>query len=506
MRNGVLGAIMVLTAAAGMAWGQHPPPGGSTNGPDIIPPPLPGAMGGDPGAYEPNAGGMYPGYPPSANFDAFNPNGAQGSGDNYVPHMWATLEYLMWFPKAVVSNAPLATTGDMANAGATGASATALLAGLDHQTYNLTNGYRIDAGEFFDSAGRFGFGISGFQMEQRSVGTNLSSTVTGTPLLARPFFDTFAGVPSSFVVASPTLGTGQISVNNTLNIYGFDGNLITTLYRSAPDNGFGYSLGLLGGFRFLSMSEGTEIASSTQLFSGQSVTINGQTFTSSATSIETKSASGGTLLIPIITTTSLLTNTSTQVGVNVIDEYKVRNQFYGGDVGFFQQIEFGRFFLGMTGKIGLGDMHQIADITGVTNVPVTISSSANSFSNTTTGANFNSTTYTQGVLNNPAQGGLLAQGNQLGRFTRDSFAVVPELNLAFGYQITSSMSAFIGYNMIYMSRVTRPNDLIYGQSSSALQPTSPNFGSAGAAQSTFNPFPNTGFWIQGVNVGVTFRY
>ena len=43
------------------------------------------------------------------------------------------------------------------------------------------------------------------------------------------------------------------------------------------------------------------------------------------------------------------------------------------------------------------------------------------------------------------------------------------------------------------------------QSNSALQPTSPNFGSQ-TTLSAFNPFPTGGFWIQGVNFGLTFRY
>ncbi len=500
MRNGVLGAIVALTAGAGLAWGQYPPPGGTTQGPSIIPPPLPGmGGGGDPNLYDPNAGAGNPGYPPSANWDAFNPNGPQGNGDHYVPHIWAGIEYLMWFPKSVTSNAPLATTGDLINQGATGNPATKALAGLDHQAYDLTSGYRLNIGTFCDDAGRLGFGVSGFQMEQRTVGSNLTSSGTGTPLLARPFFDTFSGLTTSDVVASPTLGSGQIFVTNTLNIWGVDAHLISTLYRSPPDGGYGYSLGLLGGFRFLSMSESTEIGSSTQLFPGNSVTINGQTFTPSSTGVITTVGTGGTNAL------TLQTASSTQVAVNVIDEYKVRNQFYGGDLGFFQEFQFGRFFLGMTGKIGLGDMHQIVNVSGSTDVPVTVSSATTTTGVNTGGTAVNSTNYSQGIVPNPGAGGLLAQTNQIGRYTRDSFAVVPELNLSFGYQISPALSAFVGYNMIYMSRVTRPNDLINGQSNTALQATSPNFGSP-TSLSAFNPFPTGGFWIQGINFGLTFRY
>jgi hypothetical protein len=238
------------------------------------------------------------------------------------------------------------------------------------------------------------------------------------------------------------------------------------------------------------------------LFPGNSVTIGGQTFAPSASGTITVNGAGLTVQA----------STSTQVAVDVVDEYKVRNQFYGGDLGFFQEFQFGRFFLGMTGKLGLGDMHQIVDVIGTTNVPVTVSNATTTTGTTTntvgtlsTVQNVNSTVYSQTVSPNIASGGLLAQSNQLGRFTRDSFAVVPELNLSFGYQISPALSAFVGYNVIYMSKVTRPNDLINGQSNSALQPLSPNFGSP-TTVSAFNPFPSGGFWIQGINFGLTFRY
>ena len=40
MRNGLLGAIVVLTAGASLAWGQYPPPAGPSypGGPSTIPP------------------------------------------------------------------------------------------------------------------------------------------------------------------------------------------------------------------------------------------------------------------------------------------------------------------------------------------------------------------------------------------------------------------------------------------------------------------------------------
>ena len=101
-------------------------------------------------------------------------------------------------------------------------------------------------------------------------------------------------------------------------------------------------------------------------------------------------------------------------------------------------------------------------------------------------------------------GGLLAlPGSNIGRFSKDRFAVVPEVGLNLGYQVTESVRAFVGYDFLYLSDVVRAGNQIDTRvNTNQLQrpmvaggPTAPAF--------TFN---GSDFWAQGLNFGLEFRY
>ena len=106
-------------------------------------------------------------------------------------------------------------------------------------------------------------------------------------------------------------------------------------------------------------------------------------------------------------------------------------------------------------------------------------------------------------------GGLFALPTNIGNFTRDVFAVVPEVGLNVGYQVTDHLRAFVGYNFLYWSNVIRPGDQI----DRVLDVNNiPRFaGAAGSDPPVFPPRPaprfnDTDFWAQGVNLGVEFRW
>jgi hypothetical protein len=105
-------------------------------------------------------------------------------------------------------------------------------------------------------------------------------------------------------------------------------------------------------------------------------------------------------------------------------------------------------------------------------------------------------------------GGLLALPSNIGHFARDRFAVVPELGVNVGFQLTNHLRAFAGYNFLYWSSVLRPGDQIdRGLNELAI----PNFGSqpgtpAGDSRRPAVPFRDSDFWAQGVNFGLEFRY
>jgi len=58
------------------------------------------------------------------------------------------------------------------------------------------------------------------------------------------------------------------------------------------------------------------------------------------------------------------------------------------------------------------------------------------------------------------QGGLLALPSNIGTQTRNRFAVIPELGVKVGYQLTDHIRVYAGYNFLYASSVVRPGNQI----------------------------------------------
>ena len=106
-------------------------------------------------------------------------------------------------------------------------------------------------------------------------------------------------------------------------------------------------------------------------------------------------------------------------------------------------------------------------------------------------------------------GGLLALNSNSGRFTRDQFAVVPEVGLNVGYQVTDHLRLFAGYNFLYWSRVIRPGDQIDPVLDINRIPRFVPPGVVVPPAPEVRPavlFRETDFWAQGLLAGVQFNY
>lgn len=134
--------------------------------------------------------------------------------------------------------------------------------------------------------------------------------------------------------------------------------------------------------------------------------------------------------------------------------FQTQNQFYGGQVGGKVGGRSGRFAADVIGKVALGSMHEASNLTALAS---------------TSAAGFTSTA------------GILA------RQTRDEFAVLPQVTLQLGYDMTDSARLFVGYDFLYVSDVLRA-----GNNASTGQ---------GIA-----PFKSSDFWAQGVSFGVLMRF
>jgi hypothetical protein len=172
------------------------------------------------------------------------------------------------------------------------------------------------------------------------------------------------------------------------------------------------------------------------------------------------------------------------VGGMIQDNFAVKNEFYGGQLGLNSEWRRGRWSVNLLTKVALGTTHETIDIAGTQTITAA------------PGANAVPGTYP----------GLLAQPSNIGHHTHDSFAVAPEVGLNVGWQATNHLKLFVGYNFLYWSNIVRAGDQIdtvVDVVPSRLNGNAvpPLVQPAGATRPMV-PFKETDFWAQGINVGL----
>ena len=120
----------------------------------------------------------------------------------------------------------------------------------------------------------------------------------------------------------------------------------------------------------------------------------------------------------------------------ITDHFKTRNDFNGGVIGLSAERRFGAFFIGLRGSVALGSNRETTEINGTTTITP------------------------PGGLPQSYAGGLLAQPTNIGTYHHTAFAVLPELGLRLGYQMTDHTRIYAGYNFLYLSDVARAGDQI----------------------------------------------
>jgi hypothetical protein len=164
------------------------------------------------------------------------------------------------------------------------------------------------------------------------------------------------------------------------------------------------------------------------------------------------------------------------------DEFDVRNRYYAGQLGVRAESCFNGLLLGLAGKLALGGNEEIASIAGASRFAPPVG--------------------------NPqvSSGGVLALPSNSGRFVHGRFAVVPELDVRLGYQLSRHVRLFAGYTFLYWSEVVRAGDQIDTNLNATqvpvVRPAGPAFGPARPAFS----FHGTDLWAQGGTFGLEFRY
>jgi len=292
----------------------------------------------------------------------------------------------------------LATTGRLGDPipGALGQPGTRVLARgpLDHNEGSagrVSLLYWIDPDRTIDIEGNF------FGAEQQSQFFSAVSSSAGSPLLARPFFDTQPAVNSESAVprSFPGLLAGSINFTYMTRLMGAEANGRYDIQGWGWQNGFSFSM--TSGMRFLKLDE-------------KYVSYD------------------NTVQLPAGTASSF----------NFSDNFTTYNTFVGGQVG--GRIRFrwdSDLFVDLESKLAVGPNFQRVRISGVTN-------------------QYNAA----GGLVATGNQGLYAQPTNVGTYDNSELAFLPELAVNFNWDIAECLRFKVGYTYFSMNRVVRPGDQI----------------------------------------------
>jgi Putative beta barrel porin-7 (BBP7) len=487
----ILATTVALLAGVGLAYAQQP---GVASTPSIPPPPA-----------------LLAGPPTVALTGNLGPANSQ---------LWVDGEYLYWLmkgsqlpPLLIPGNTTVATLGPTSvpvpaipgftlvtsptsvNTTAPLSMSQALVGGGIDQ--NWRDGGRFTVGYWLDADQAFGVEASYFFLRSRS--TYMTSGSNGSPPLVIPFVNAGTGQESSYTIAQPTAtvttstnltiggvpiahisdtttttGTsGSVAIGSSSQLQGSEANVLWSALRGPRS-----SLELLAGVRWAQLDDDLGLDS-----------------TVIQTKAQTTVTSGA-----IIPASTLLNNFTSQV--NRSDRFEAHNNFYGGQVGARGEYSYGWLSLSAEGKVALGTMTETVNSAGSTMMSTTSTITPTVFPIPGFPVPSAGGPPVTTKANQLGFGGLFAPPSNSGR-TRNVFAVVPDVNVKVGFDLTQRLRATVGYSFLYMSDVVRAGEQIDRTINPALLASPP------VAGVPFRPafqFQSTDFWAHGLDVGLEFRY
>jgi hypothetical protein len=267
------------------------------------------------------------------------------------------------------------------------------------------------------------------------------------PTIVRPFFDVNDRMQSAVIVAAPGLATGVIAATAKVDVWGAEANFWKNVYYDYP--GTTATVDLMAGFRYLDADHSLQIAS---------------------TSFYNQNLAAFPTFLPFAGNR-----------IDVFDSFVTHNHFYGGQVGIAGKCWVDdKMSLEGVFKLGLGTTSEDLNIAGgqVRTFP--------------------------GGATATSSGGLLALPSNMGRFHRNQFAQVPELDFNVAFPCINHVTFSTGFSALYWSRLLRPGQQI----DRAIDITQiPNFPpAAGAAPAGLAspgvPFRQGDLWLLGINLGM----
>lgn len=361
-------------------------------------------------------------------------------------YSWVHAEYLLWWTKepgapALISSSPVGTP--QSQAGVLGIPGTRVLLDGDGIGNDIRSGGRIWFGTWLDDCRTVG--IEGDYLGLDGGRRNFDYIGTPTNILARPFYNIQTGQQDSELINYPGLLQGSARVHYDSSLQGgglrFLYNVCCEELCQSECFSDCYRVDLIGGYRYMNLNESLSVS-------------------------ENLLSTSNTGLIPQGTS------------LNILDQFNVDNNFHGVDMGIWMRY-FNRekWSVNMLSRIAFGNNHEATTVSGSTIVAVP----------------------NVGVsLRNQ---GLLALPTNIGRYTKDKFAVIPELNLNVGYFWTERLQTTLGYSVVYWSSVVRPGDQI----DPVLNTSQLSGPLNGFARPRYH-FNETDFWAQGFTFGVSYNF
>lgn len=260
--------------------------------------------------------------------------------DSGVPHparVWGSVEYLLWW-NSDRSVPVLATTSvagtPFAEAGVLGQPSTSILFGGGEYDDDPTSGVRGTLGLWIDRNQTLGVFGRAYQLGAEDY--NFVAESSGSPILARPFFNVDTGLQDALVVAYPGLSRGRINVDTENTMQGFDLLLRKMLYYGECNR-----IDFIGGY------QSTQIDDSVRV-SHMLISEDPQGRVPVGTRIDTS------------------------------DLFEAENEFHGGVIGLMAQGFDGRFTWNLMTKVAFGNTKESLSIRGTSTTTIPGAGSATS--------------------------------------------------------------------------------------------------------------------------------
>ncbi len=332
-------------------------------------------------------------------------------------------------PPLVTTSTP---TPNRENAGVLGFDRTQIVFGGEDVDDNPLSGIRTTLGTWLNASHTLGVGGRYFALADTEA--NFSGSNDNFQFLSRPFFNVITDEQDALLLVYPNDLVGGVDVNLTGSVYGWEA-FFRKLYRT----GCNHRLDFLAGYRHLKLEEELTINDRFRFIDPNDVNFGRQEFDN--------------------------------------DFFGTSNTFHGADLGIIGESQEGCWSLDFALKVALGNMRQIANISGshVIQVP--------------------------GVADQTGTGGLLTQPSNIGRFENDQFVWIPEANVNLGYAMTPNVDVTVGYTFIYISDVMTTG----AQIDPAVNLTQRIGAPIGDPLPQF-PGRQEDFWLQGLNFGLNWRY